>query len=140
MNWRTATLITVVAVLAVVGAGTAGAAPRTRDAASNQGPAAGAFGTVTSAGGSSTAGSCGTAGDTTAFTITSWKGSTTYTVDLTATTTFVEPEVTAPSYADVCVGETVGATGAVAGDTVTATNVFVAPVRRTPRPAARSGR
>ncbi len=100
----------------------------------------GAFGTVTSAGGSSTAGSCGTAGDTTAFTITSWKGTTTYTVDLTGTTTFVEPDVTGPSYADVCVGETVGATGAVAGNTVTATTVFVAPVTKPPRPAGNSAR
>ncbi len=83
---------------------------------------------MTSAGGSSTAGSCGTAGDSTPFTIVTWRGTaTTYTVDLSATTTFGESGVTSPTYADVCVGEVVGAVGSLAGDTVTATAVYITP-------------
>ena len=88
----------------------------------------GAFGTVTSAGGSTTAGVCGTAGDTTTpFILTTWRGTTAYTVDLSATTNFVDPEIATPTYANVCVGELVGAAGSVSNDTVAATTVYVAP-------------
>ena len=129
---RTATLAILTAALAVLGNGLAGADITSNSAA----PGVGAFGTVISAGGSGTPGSCGAVGDTTIpFTLTTWRGRTAYAVVLVPTTTFVEPGVTSPTYADVCVGEMVGATGPVSNDTVHASTVYVAPTRsRPPRP------
>ena len=92
----------------------------------------GAFGTVTSVNGSSTAGTCGVAGAAGAFTLTGWRSASQYTVDVGASTTFVEPGVSSPSFADVCVGEMAGALGTVSSGTVSATSVFVAPVRSRP--------
>jgi hypothetical protein len=89
---------------------------------------AGAFGTVASVNAVSTAGTCGTAGIAGDFVLTSQKGAM-YTVYVSATTAFVDPAVTTPSFANVCVGNLVGALGAVTGKTVTATKVYIAPPR-----------
>jgi predicted house-cleaning NTP pyrophosphatase (Maf/HAM1 superfamily) len=86
-------------------------------------------GIVDSVNGASTAGACGTAGTAGDFTMTSHN--TTYTVDVDATTTtFSEHGVSAPSFANVCAGDNVGARGAVStNDIVTATEVIVIPPR-----------
>ena len=73
----------------------------------------GAFGTVASVNGVSDAGTCGTTtGATDSFTITGHDG-TTFTVNVTGTTMFEVPGVTDPTFANVCVGEKVGAKGAL---------------------------
>jgi hypothetical protein len=89
----------------------------------------GLFGTVASVNGSTAAGSCGAAGTDGSFTLTSpWSSPTTTTVDVSGTnTTFVEPGVTSPSFAGVCVGGQAGAIGTISSGTVTASWVFVAP-------------
>ena len=86
-------------------------------------------GTVVSVNGSSTPGSCGTAGTSGDFTVASQK--TTSTVDVGASsTTFQEKGVTAPSFAIVCTGEKVRALGAMAtGNVLTATRVTLIPPR-----------
>jgi hypothetical protein len=92
----------------------------------------GPFGTVTSVNGVSTAGTCGTADSSGVFTVTAWKNNVD-TVDVTATTTFVDPAsstttttttTTGASFADVCVGDPVAATGSVNDDSVTASGVY----------------
>jgi hypothetical protein len=98
----------------------------------------GAFGTVTSVNGVTTTGTCGTAATAGAFAVTAWRSSAT-TVDVTSTTTFNDPWVPAPSFADVCVGSLVGAVGTVSGDptsgeTVTASKVCVVPAMVPPTP------
>ncbi len=50
---------------------------------------------------------------------------TTVTVDVSSTTTYVDPKITAPSLADVTVGEPVAVVGTEVSDTVTATTVLV---------------
>ncbi len=92
-------------------------------------------GTVASVNGSSTTGTCGTAGTSGDFTVTSH--ATTYTVDVGASsTTFREKGVSTPSFAIVCTGDKVRATGAISSDNVvTATEVTVIP----PRPQHVSG-
>ncbi|MGD0378650.1 MAG: hypothetical protein ABSC30_01570 [Acidimicrobiales bacterium] len=85
-------------------------------------------GTVASVNGSTTPGVCGSAGRAGDFTVPT--KSTTYIVDVATTTPFVEKGVTAPSFADVCVGEHVGVAGPVStGDVVNATSVTVTPAR-----------
>ena len=84
------------------------------------------FGTVASVNGSTTAGACGLAGTAGTFTLTAFHG-TTDTVGVSPTTTFSEHGVTAPSFANVCVGEKVGAVGTISSATVTATGVFMTP-------------
>jgi hypothetical protein len=86
----------------------------------------GVFGTVASVNGVTDPGTCGTAGTTGSFTITGWKG-TTFTVNVDTTTQFFAPGVTAPSFADICVGAKVGAKGDVTGTTIAATMTFVLP-------------
>ncbi len=56
-----------------------------------------------------------------------WTVPTTYTVNLTSTTNFVENGVTAPTYANVCVGGMAGAAGTISGTAVTASTVYVNP-------------
>ena len=92
-------------------------------------------GTVASVNGSSATNTCGTAGTSGDFTVTSH--STTYTVDVGANSTnFQEKGVPTPSFAIVCVGDKVKATGAISTDNiVTATVVTVIP----PRPQHVSG-
>jgi len=91
----------------------------------DQGRHMGAFGTVASVNGVSDAGTCGiTTGAIGSFAITGHDG-TTFTVDVTGTTMFEVPGVTDPTFANVCVGEKVGAKGALTDTTVAATDVFV---------------
>jgi hypothetical protein len=100
--------------------------------------AATAAGTVASVGGSSSTGTCGTAGASGTFTLTSFKGGATVTVDVTSTTTFFEPGVSSASFADVCVGSQVFVLGSSASTTssssttpgpttIDATKVFIVP-------------
>ena len=135
--WRMATVATV-ATLAVVL--TAGAASATTVRASGGHSAdsrhhgrnhpvlpKGAFGTVASVNGTSTTGTCGAADTAGTFTV-NGPHDTTFTVDVTTTptaTTFAEHGVTTPTFANVCVGDKVGALGLVSSDTVTATGVFI---------------
>ena len=93
-------------------------------------PPEGAFGKVASVGGVTTDGACLTS-DTGPFTLTSFKGAKTITVNVSSSTTYSEKGVASATFANVCVGEFVGAKGAVSNDTVTATQVFIAP----PKPA-----
>ena len=86
----------------------------------------GVFGTVASVNGVTAPGTCGTSGATGSFTLTGWKN-TTFTVNVDGTTKFFAPGVTSPSFANICVGAKVGATGDVTGMTVAATMAFVLP-------------
>ncbi len=52
---------------------------------------------------------------------------TTVTVDVSTTTTFSGPGVSAPTFANVCVGERVSAVGIITSGTMAATNVFITP-------------
>lgn len=110
-------------------------------------------GTVTSVAGSSTAGSCGTAGGTGALVVHTFKGRTrTYEVD--TSTTFLEPGVASAGFNNVCVGDVVAVrplrpstpdetgssgdadnTGTASTSGVTASKVFIAPTS-TPAPVA----
>jgi len=91
----------------------------------------GVFGTVSAVNGSSAADTCGTAASAGAFTVTKHQASDTVLVG-TTTTAFFERGVTTPSFADVCVGDLVGAIGTLSGTTLTADDVFVAPPPPTP--------
>jgi hypothetical protein len=84
----------------------------------------GVLGAVTVVNGVSTVGTCGTAASSGDFTVTAWKDSAD-TVDVTATTAFVDPATPTASFTDVCVGDPVGVAGTVDNDTVTASKVFV---------------
>ena len=84
-------------------------APSGRDVFGGTPPAA--FGTVASVG-------------TNTFTLTGHDG-TTVTVDVSATTTYVDPAVTSPSLADVKVGAHVAVFGTDSANTVTATKVAI---------------
>ena len=84
-----------------------------------------AAGIVASVGGISVAGTCGTAGAGT-FTLTSEHGKT-FTVNVDITTTYVDKDVTSPTFANVCVGAMAGVEGDVTGTAVTAAGVFVFP-------------
>jgi cyclophilin family peptidyl-prolyl cis-trans isomerase len=92
------------------------------------------FGTVASVNGTSTTGTCGVAATAGAFTLNGFHA-TTFTVDVSTTTTFSEHGVSAPTFANLCVGEEVGAFGMISSGTVTATSVFVTPPP-TPKPHA----
>jgi hypothetical protein len=84
------------------------------------------FGVVASVNGTDAAGMCGTAGSAGAFVVSGPRG-TSSTVDVSTTTAFVEQGVSAPTFADVCVGDRTGSIGTVSSGTFTATVVFVAP-------------
>ncbi len=141
-DWRTVKVTAAAtAVVLIFGSGvavakTASRAPRGHRAGWNQNtPPQGAFGTVGSVNGSSTTGACGVAGAAGTFTVTGFRSSVVSTVDVSATaTTFVAPDASTPSFANVCVGDLAGAVGTVADGTVTATKVFVAPTPTAPRP------
>ena len=91
-------------------------------------------GSVSSVDGTSTAGACGTSGNEGGFGLVS--SSTAYTVDVDTSTTFKEHGVSAPSFADVCVGDPVQATGSLStNDVMTAADVTIVP----PRPDKVSG-
>jgi len=88
----------------------------------------GAFGTVTSVNGSTKAGDCGVADMSGTFGLSTWKNAISDTVNVSPSTTFTERGVTGATFANVCVGDLVGAVGNVTNGTVTATKVFIAPV------------
>ncbi len=93
-------------------------------------------GTVTSVNGVSTAGTCGVAGDPGAFTLVgNWRRGI-VTVEVTSTTTFIDPTAaTTPSFADICVGVHAGALGSFSSTgTLTATSVAVLPSGHVPLP------
>ena len=91
-------------------------------------------GTVLAVNGTSTPGTCGTAGSAGGFTVSSHDA--TIGVDvLRSSTTFVERDVSTPSFADVCAGSKVRAVGALASGVLSATRVVVVP----PPPARVSG-
>ena len=134
MNKRSVAIAVSTAVVLALWSGTAMARTSShRSVGLPDTPVTGAFGTVASVGGVSTTGTCGT-GTSGAFTLNGFKSTTTYSVDVTSSTTYMEPGVSAPTFANVCVGELVGAIGGVSGTTVAATKVFIAP-QHTPPPA-----
>ena len=91
-------------------------------------------GPVTSVNGTSTPGTCGSAGAPGDFTVTSHHG--TGTVEVDAPTTFKEKGVSAPTFAAVCVGDKVRAVGLLsATGLLSASRVTVVP----PRPKRVSG-
>ena len=83
-------------------------------------------GMVASVNGTSATGACGTAGSAGSFVLDAFHAKT-ITVDVTSTTTFAEPGVASPTFADVCVGERVGASGIITSGTMAATSVFITP-------------
>ena len=89
----------------------------------------GVFGTVASVNGVSDPNTCGTAGATGSFTLTTWKhdGTETFTVNVDSSTQFFAPGQSDASFADICVGAKVGAKGDVTDTTVAATSAFVLP-------------
>jgi hypothetical protein len=114
---RAAALSVAALALTVGAAGTAGAAGSKAPSVS---------GTVTAVGGDSTPGTCGTAGATGDFTLTTNGATpTVHTVDVTASTAFVQKKVAAPSFADVCVGYTATAIGVETDFVVDATAVSI---------------
>ena len=92
----------------------------------------GVAGTVTAIGSDTSAGACGTSGGSGTFTLTTWQN-TSWTVTVSTsdpTTTFVEAGVSGATFADVCVGSSVGARGSATGtDALTASRVFIAAPR-----------
>ena len=118
--------VAVVVILAgsVAGAGTASAG---RMPARHQHSTEG---TVASVNGVATAGTCGSSGAVTAdvpFTFAGHGRGGTVTVEVTSSTTFTDPAVTTPSFADVCVGGHVKVQGTFAAGTLTAAAVAVLP-------------
>jgi hypothetical protein len=99
------------------GAATGGITPRQPD---------GIRGVVVSVDSNTTSGICMTS-DTDTFTLTVAEGRATTTVDVTPTTTYTDSAVTAPTFANVCVGNDVRALGAFSSGTLTATSVEIVP-------------
>ncbi|HUI03532.1 MAG TPA: hypothetical protein VLZ77_08315 [Acidimicrobiales bacterium] len=91
-------------------------------------------GTVASVNGSSSDGSCGTSGSAGAFTLSSNGATKAVDVD-PSSTVFRDRGASAPSFADVCVGDKVKAVGALASGVLDATRVTVVP----PHPVRESG-
>ncbi|HEV8063236.1 MAG TPA: hypothetical protein VGP46_00330 [Acidimicrobiales bacterium] len=87
----------------------------------------GAVGKVASVNGSTKAKTCGKAGASGQFALTTRRGS--VTVDVTSSTKFFDPAAKTASFADVCVGDFAGAAGAIqaSSHTVTAKVVGVLP-------------
>ncbi|MGO9876425.1 MAG: hypothetical protein ACLPVY_21835 [Acidimicrobiia bacterium] len=101
-----------------------------------------AFGLVASVNGSTATTACGAANASGTFTVTGREGrnSSQTTVDVTATTTaFTEPDVSGPSFLNVCVGEMVGATGTTSAGALQATNVTIWSPAPPPPPAVAFG-
>jgi hypothetical protein len=101
-----------------------------------------AFGIVTSVNGTTTAGTCGTAGGTGTFIVLQggdahgWLpddgqggSATPVTVDVTSSTTFYTPGKSSASFADVCVGSFAAATGSSSSGALDASTVFVLPAK-----------
>ncbi len=89
----------------------------------------GAFGTIASVNGSTDPTACGT-GDTGSFTVTDKLGNT-FTVNVGPATTYLQNDVPAPTFANICVGGLAFAKGTVTDTTVDAAKVFILP----PKPA-----
>ncbi|MGO9874349.1 MAG: hypothetical protein ACLPVY_11170 [Acidimicrobiia bacterium] len=104
-------------------------------------PPAVAFGLVGSVNGSTATGACGDAGMSGTFTVTGHEGrnSSQTTVDVTATTTFTEHGASTPTFANVCVGEMVGATGTTSSGAVQAATVTIWSPMPPPPPAVAFG-
>jgi hypothetical protein len=82
-------------------------------------------GIVTSVNGVAAANTCGTAGTSGTFNLVgNWRRGI-VTVDVSPTTTFVDAAVSSPSFAQVCVGSPVTATGLLSSATLTASTVSV---------------
>ncbi len=124
--WRAVGVVTAAVAVAVLAALSGGVAAATTIHVQTHRHTSGTVGSVN---GSSTPGSCGTAGTSGDFTVASH--GTTYTVDVGSnSTTFQEKGVTAPSFAIVCPGDVVRAIGAIStGNILTATQVIVIPPR-----------
>lgn len=84
-----------------------------------------AEGTVTAVNGSNLAGTCGTAGATGTFTISSDNAG--LTVNVSAATAFEDPADASPSFADVCLGSDVEVAGNSSAGAINATSVAVRP-------------
>ncbi|MGH9017860.1 MAG: hypothetical protein ACRDY1_08960 [Acidimicrobiales bacterium] len=112
--------------------------PATTVSGTTTAPTHGTFGTVSSVNSSTAAATCGTAGAAGAFTVAGFRG-TSINVDVSATTAFVDQRTSDPSFADVCVGASVGALGPETGGIVTGAQVFVVPPRTTPAPHPATG-
>jgi hypothetical protein len=124
-SWRIAKVATIAIVaVAVLSSGAASASTPGRH--HHRVAPTGVFGIVASVNGTTTAGTCGTADTAGTFALTG-AHSTTDTVNVSTTTTFEEHGVTTPTFANVCVGDKVGAFGMISSGTVTATGVFVTP-------------
>jgi non-canonical (house-cleaning) NTP pyrophosphatase len=122
-SWRIAKVATI-AIVAVAVLSSGAASASTPGHHHHRVVPTGAFGTVASVSGTSAAGTCGVADAAGTFTLTSAHGATD-TVNVSTTTTFEEHGVTTPTFANVCVGDKVGAFGMISSGTVTATGVFV---------------
>ena len=119
--------VAVVAILVVSGAA-AGAASASRIAPRQHNGVQGIVTSVTTTTGVSTvAGTCLNS-DTGSFTLPGRRHGI-GTIDVTATTTYKDPAVTTPSFANVCVGSRVIAFGTPASGTLTATLVTVIPAQ-----------
>lgn len=115
---RTFTRVTALTVVALgLTAGVAGAA---------KGSAPSVSGSVTAVNGVTTPGTCGTAGSTGNFTLTTG-GATpaVHTVDVTPATSFVQKKVAAPTFANVCVGYNATAIGVQTDFVVAASGVSI---------------
>ncbi|MGH9099534.1 MAG: hypothetical protein ACRDV8_04795 [Acidimicrobiales bacterium] len=95
-----------------------------------------AAGTVTSVGGVTITGHCGTAGKTGAFALTNPRTTKSLGAHVTTATKFIEPRTNPPSsttattgasFADVCVGMSVRVSGTVSQGTFTARRVLIEP-------------
>jgi len=107
-----------VAAVAITGgmAGVAGAA----------GSAPSVSGTVTAVNGDTSPTACGSAGATGSFTLTT-NGSTptVHTIEVGSATSFVEKKISAPTFANVCVGDDAGAIGSETNFVLTASSVSI---------------
>jgi hypothetical protein len=83
-----------------------------------------AFGLVTSVNGSTTTGICGAAGSSGTFTLMNPRRAQA-TINVTSSTVFFERGASAPTFANVCVNEMVGATGTASAGSIAATDVMI---------------
>ncbi len=111
---RVGAVLTLALGLFVVGGAAAGAGSRPVRA----------FGLVTMVNGSTADGTCGVAGASGNFTVVARNTSQT-TIAVSSSTTFSGRDLTSPTFANVCVNETAGATGAVSGGVFNATRVRI---------------
>ncbi len=121
-------IIVPVAVVVVLAGSvfTAGAASAGRISPRQHNGAQGVVTAMTVAGATAT---CGTAGDAGTLTLAGGMRQAVTAVDVTATTTYKDPAVTTPTFANVCVGSRVIALGTLTSGTLTATLVAVVPAQ-----------